>query len=760
MAETDPGYDTLRKANSLLAIGARPPPVEDVAEAFAAFFRYRDSVSLSIREDQAQIAIAAYSYLKEADPRHERFGLSNADIRCALTVAALIPPDEESSTRRQLATMLYEELDRRRLASLEAKEEEEVDLSDGRGSIVARNLNPYVKALTLSGRAAEARALLERYFDSDLKQFNYRPWLPVIYSFVRQEQGDEVIRTLSIMKSFSIAFSPDIHEIITTYYARKGDLETTKRWYNTPLDNGVPTLATDRAVLELCIREHDYQWGDSVFRAIFEKEVFPRKAWNIVFRWSAAKGKGVDEIERMMEVMIRKNADLPDRYHVVPDMSMINDLIELAMSKNDPYTAERYVVLGQKWKLEPDARTCLLQLEYRLKVGDLDGARAAYTSLRTKDTSDDQDVPLINSLVVALYEKGESYNPIMSIIEDLSERRVTLETPTIAALCQLHLRRGELDQINGLLSTHMHNCSTSQCEIIRDVFVNFILDHKSSDVQAWDAYTILSPTFPDTPISIRTRLMSGFFSRGRIDMGTHLFGHMRQQIKPSLRPTAATYAECFQGMARAGGDVELLHLVHNMLKVDTEIEPNTRLHNGLMLAYTACGNPGRALKLWDDIAHSREGPTYNSIQIALQACEAAPFGERHARDIWARLKRLGIQVPREIYAAYVGALGGQGEFKECIGLIEGAEAEAGFKPDALMIGTFYNTAPGQYNKEQVEAWAKDRYPDIWKELLAIGKTVVYEGDALEDAGLEGELDDEDLTFNRVGVFNIDRSVDA
>lgn len=127
-----------------------------------------------------------------------------------------------------------------------------------------------------------------------------------------------------------------------------------------------------------------------------------------------------------------------------------------------------------------------------------------------------------------------------------------------------------------------------------------------------------------------------------------------------------------------------LQLVHNMLKLDTEIEPNTRLYNGLMLAYTACGNPSRALEFWNDIVHSREGPTYNSIQIALQACEVASFGDESARDIWLRLTRFGIKVTKGIYAAYVGALAGQGQLKECIELVEKAEAEIGEKPDALL----------------------------------------------------------------------------
>ena len=120
------------------------------------------------------------------------------------------------------------------------------------------------------------------------------------------------------------------------------------------------------------------------------------------------------------------------------------------------------------------------------------------------------------------------------------------------------------------------------------------------------------------------------------------------------------------------------------MKLDTEIEPNTQLYNALMLAYTGCGMPLTAQGFWEEIVHSREGPSYASIQLALMACEKSPFGERAARDIWGRLKKFEIEVTREIYAAYVGSLAGHNLFGECVKLINDAEKEAGCKPDALL----------------------------------------------------------------------------
>jgi len=44
------------------------------------------------------------------------------------------------------------------------------------------------------------------------------------------------------------------------------------------------------------------------------------------------------------------------------------------------------------------------------------------------------------------------------------------------------------------------------------------------------------------------------------------------------------------------------------------------------------------------------------------------------------------------------------------------------------IGTFYNTIPWQYRRDEVEAWAKQAYPELWKELLAFGDEIDEEWD--------------------------------
>jgi len=188
--------------------------------------------------------------------------------------------------------------------------------------------------------------------------------------------------------------------------------------------------------------------------------------------------------------------------------------------------------------------------------------------------------------------------------------------------------------------------------------------------------------FDETDTKIRTQIMNKFFDCKRSDMACHVFGHMRQHIRQDKRPTADTYVECLVGIAKCE-DKESLDMIHNMMKMDSSIEPSTRLYNALMLAYTVCGEAHKALNFWTDITNSVEGPTYNSIEIVFRACQKKPFGDKPAKEIWNKMRRMEIEVTTEVFSAYVGALAAQALLPEVKTLIESMESDVGFGPDMM-----------------------------------------------------------------------------
>ena len=674
--DLDPGFEKMIDLSNLLAMRVRPPPPAQLAQAFNDFFRTRDKNPVPVEQIQVEHAMRTFQHLETSYTEAKDFGLTSEDLRMAMKALVHKPSDNRFEAHNKFARMLFEEVRARK----DSGAQEGVEAFN---QIFYR----FIKVLVQSGDSLYARDLIEEYWHSHLDNYDHDSsrshWKRVLQGFASEGNDEELLRTVDIMKGYGVSFDAQAHQAITIFYARKGDVEQTQKWYKHPIvGDKPPTSHTDAAVLQLCIQQNDLTWGQDIFKSLFTKDPRDKKTWNIILQWAAAMGKGVDEIERMMEVMVRRNEEKGS--NVRPDIGTINALIELANSRNDPYTAERYVALGQKWNLALDAQTYLLQLEYRIKVGDISGAMLAYTRLQAEEVLDNKDYPLINKLIVALCSlQHQDYDAIMRLVEDLNERKARFEPETVSALALLHLRREELPDLVDLLRTHTFHYSLGQRAAIRDIFVDFCLDRSNSVARAWDAYCILREVFSETDTDIRTRLMGEFFSRRRSDMACHVFGHMRQQAISKRRPNISIYVACFEGIAKAA-DLQSLEMVHNMLKLDSEIEPDTKLHNALMLAYTACGEPDRSLGFWEDIIHSREGPTYNSIKIALRACEAQPFGDRQAREIWARLKKFEVEVTKEIYAAYIGALAGQALFEECAISVNEAEAEIGSPPDALM----------------------------------------------------------------------------
>lgn len=668
----DPGFESMLQLNQMLSQATRPPPPEQLARAFSEFFEARGKSEIPLEDIQIEHALATFNHLRDAHAGAKGFDLKDDDLRRALHTLIYLREDQQSSeARKQLAKLLFEELKFRRT----------VETNDH--TQWGKVMLDFVTILTQCNETHHARSLVEQSPPIDMALEDRKLWMLLLVGFARERNTQEILQTIEDMKQRGIPFDSTIHQCITTYYADTGAVDMTKKWYDHPIAGSeLPKPETNHRVVKFCIRHNQLVWGEPIFRTLVEQAGTAQRSWRVIFQWAAAKGKSVEEIEAMIEIMIHELQKKDPDFRV--NIGIINGLIEHANSRNDPYTAERYLAMGHKWGLTPNARTYLLQVDYRVKVGDLDGALSAYRKLQVKWIPNNFHIPRINRLIVALCaEKHPNFEVIMGLADDLKECKARFDPATVRALAGLHLQRGENEELVDLLNTYAFQFGLEQRADIYDMFASFCLDRSKSTARVWDAYCILQQIFPEIDVDLRTKIMNEFFDRERSDMAYHVFGHMRQQEVGAHRPTVDTYVACFEGIAKSA-DIEALRIVHNMLKLDTQVDPNTRLYNSLMLAFTACGEARRSLGFWDDIVHSREGPTYNSIRIAFRACEAAPLGDRVARDIWARLKKFQIDVGRDIYAAYIGALAGHSLYTECVRYIQDAEKEVGGPPDKLM----------------------------------------------------------------------------
>ena len=643
-------------------------------DALSVFFHWQSRSHKPLQRRHAEHAWDAVKYLDESPHYSHKQWLSTKAIRSALQALEHTSSDV-SEAHERLAEKLLKML-------LIADKPNEFQVM----SLQTAAFQTLVEMMRQNGKILDVQEmLLERFLRScDDPRLSQRIWRIILQWY--SQKGDEAKLLVAIgqIEELHIPISREIYDIIIQFYAGRDDIERARSWYQRSIqaDDKSTTAETYNALLRCCSRLGEVEWGNAIARSIAEGDV-TKEVWDTIFIWAAATGKGVEEVSRLMNLMMeRKQGNMSG---LKPDILTINQLIEHSISRNDPYSAERFLNLGVRRNIRPNTETHTLQIIYRMAVNDIDGALAAVKSLRGASTWLDRNSSAVNELIQKMCNSRKNdFHTIMDLVEQLSKRKCPLEAKTVSALCTLHLERNELHEVIDLLKTYSFDYSSKERVPIRDVLVSFCLSPKNPTSRVWDTYMVCRHTF-DTEASrnVRTQIMHAFFQRGRPDMACYVFGHMRRHPQPEIRPIVDTYIAFFEGVA-ACGDGEILEVVHSQLKLDAAIEPSTRLLNALMLAYTRCNMAHRSVEFWDEIVASHEGPSYDSIRLIFQACERIQFGDRQAKGIWDRLVAMGIGLPKYIFAAYLGAIASHSRLEDSLQLIEFGTKRLGHAPDVLM----------------------------------------------------------------------------
>ncbi|KAF9881979.1 complex i intermediate-associated protein 84 [Colletotrichum karsti] len=642
-------------------------------------------------------------YLLENKDDEPGAGLTLTELTAARE-ALLKLPKEDTKDHLEFSRALYEAI----------KAERALDPTD---PSAAEDFESYLVALTLFGASTEGLTVLQKYWSSlpeSERQNAQNLWINVFQGLAEEGRTKELVDAVARAEKLGVPFTASVHEILTIFHAKKDLALETKKWFLRPIHNDErPTARTYKELLHFSVRTEQKGWTTPIFKKLVDSNP-GKEHWDVIYQWAVlSMDKGLDDVKAMFEVVARHN---PDDAAVLPDTETINGLLEVATEKSDPYLAERLIAFSSELGIRPNAKTYLLQMDFKIRAKDLSGARAAYMQLPKTELSGDEDLPLLNKYLQALcYQATPDLKAIREISDVLEERIVTLDPDTVVALCTVFLKNDQQFEVIDTLSLNVFQHSNEQRRSIRDAFVAYCLDRNNSTARVWDAYSILRQFFQETSVESRLELMEAFFNRNRPDMAVHVFGHMRQHVHPVFHPTSEAYIQCYEGIGKSP-DLDSLKIVHNMLKMDTTIQPTTRMYNALMIAYGACRRPSTALDFWKDIVLSAEGPSYNSLEIVFSLCEIKAFGDQIARDIWKRIEKMEIDVPPAVFAAYCGGLAGNGNLQEVQSTIRTMKRAVGYGPDAMTLGIPFNALPGQGLQRDFEAWAKKQFPEEWAEL--------------------------------------------
>lgn len=679
-----PGYDTLRIFENRISLGVRPQPVAELVFAFRELFSSRLRTGAPVNSWQAFCAWKLLEYLRENPGQTEEETLSLEDLRTCQR-ALLVEAPGHSGEHLSLARTLYKEIQQilcdtePRSASLEAHEDQR-ELLDG--GLQRNDLVVHIEVLSLCGAAPEAQNLLNEALSSAACSPTDLPWIPVLRALAKEGKEAELLANAESALQHGVPYDPAFHQVMSTFFARTNNLAGLQHWFYKDLEqNSNPRSETFVEVLKYCMRNGQHEWIEDYFRAL-SQDRRRKSQWGHVLQWAiACHGKGVDDVRRMMGMMQGHDPEL------VFDADTINAVVDIATAKDDHLLAEGLMSIAHDMSIPLSAESYIRQLTYRIDAQHLSGAKTAFDALisEREGTLQPTDLAVINRYLRALCDSPTTANlaQAFKVVGAVEDGRYVLEPKTLVAVIRIYLERDDEVELLSRLGIHTYPYDYDERAVVRQALVDYILDQRNSTARVWDCYSILRQYFQETELNDRTKVMHAFFRRKRPDMACFVFGHMRQQPAGDARPTADTYADFFEALGRLS-DEESLRLVHNMLKMDTLVRPNTRLRNALMMAYAAHDRPERAMEFWHEISDSPEGPSYASLEIIFTVCESAQGGDREARKIWANLQRMDVDLPLGVCAAYAAALAASGRLADVQALTQDMAVKYGHVPDVQM----------------------------------------------------------------------------
>ncbi|XP_044717184.1 complex I intermediate-associated protein 84 [Hirsutella rhossiliensis] len=692
----------------------RPPRRKDLMIAWEKLMQSKLKRRVPLNSTQALQCRRLLEYLAETSSSSglPTKSLPLTHIAMARQVMLEIEPHERSQNHLDLARALHSVSISGQYRSCSAAPE--------------RQWRYLVRSLSLYGASQEAVQMLYSKWDDAAYAacFDTQTGLveAVARGLAREGKEKDLLALVKYAKGHGVPYDCGVQAVMVPFYAARDRVPETKHWLAESTGQSLFRAEVYRSIASFAMRNGLQSWATQHLLRLGESRP-PKRYWDVLLQAVILVGKGLGEVNELMSHMVSRDGALS------PDGDTLNGLLRVAVEMRDPTLASDILALGAEEGLAPDGETHLILLQMCLAMGNLVGAQDAYQQVKHSEVWRSESRPelldeyeqLLNEYLALLSRQAPPDFPlIVTLIEAVEEDRILLQPETVAALCLRFLENDQHFDVMDILSAHSFLFSEAQREVVQNAFITFCLDRNTSTRRAWDAYQLLNQFFQDTSFERRTRLMEAFFDRRRPDMASMVFGHMRQHRNQSFHPQLDTYVRCLEGLAQHP-DRKGLGLVHNMFKMDTTVQPTTKLYTAMMLAYAACDQPLAALDFWTEITRSREGPSYASLEAVFWTLERKPGGCKKAREIWERIEKVDLEVPPAVYNAYVGAIAGSGELNDTQQAIMNMESVLGSEPDKMTLAIAHNALPGQKLQEEFREWAKDQYHEAWTELNKVGR---------------------------------------
>jgi hypothetical protein len=551
------------------------------------------------------------------------------------------------------------------------------------------------------------------------------------WSLMRHYGTEPTIKTFDALFT-ALCHLPDATNYITDVY-RQEMLPS----------NCAPTAVTIRTLLEAYMTQAPTRTiiedGNALFTSLLEfksSKSYDSNYWDPVIKWMLFRG---DSLRTIQHTMFEQNSALgrtsqarssensyvqslsrriPDTQTAIAITSTLDQLVELALRVDNLDAAntiynEFFPALGASHTIASDE----LRLATLIRIEDSLGAKSLYDDLLRQGHRVSSTTVLQLLQLLTHHEKPLAIEAQAVFFDFLDTPDAPPETLSMAfaTVAKLLLRTGDYPKVRQILQDRYMDRVPGWRNTLSSICLDVISDPSNVRMEPLlPVYHIVQRWAPETiTLSHRHNLMQKLLFHGRSDLGLELFHDMRHS--DISQPTKQTYEIMLSGCAKTR-DAQTLEHIHNALRLDSSIEPDTPLFNSLMLAYNRSRLPEKALAIWEVLSESSRLPDVETASLALDACVRLPrYGLIRARKIWTFMEDNQIEPSSSSYAALLSVFATVGKWDGMLGLLERMDKE---KVNAQVLGTAYNCMRRD-RKAEIEKWARENRPEVWDFLESI-----------------------------------------
>lgn len=717
----------------------KPPSDEQMVQAFRLFFKTKLSSQKAVNPTQALLIRQAVEHLqsdktdaqdapnvnaKKKNSADDK--LSTDDLLQALRALAIQHRQGPSEDVAELATVIYNELEPNKTTAddkdakfnsvLQRYMLEPIQTTADNQNVEDKlaKLNPvlqrYISILTHHKQTLKAAGIVSEFqnlvTDDKAKseetgkacqQRLFDIHLLVLRGYAREADHDRLRSYAQMMCDAGFPYTPLFQLNLTGAFASMGEAgeKELQEWFEKPLADGkwskilasehLPHPKTYLHLIKFASQiGRQPEWINTALQQLCDSN--PQKRWwDVIFQWAVYQGKDISHLRKMVDVVVQVNPEVnPDDESVRVDILTINGMLEAAIAKKEHFLAERINSMASELGLRPDERTHMALLRARIEGQDKIGAASTFDEIvHSGQFLPDSRLSKAANLYIRSACVGSTSAEIIQAVSRFEARHGELEPVTVADVCMRFLRDDQKMEVVDTLGLHLNQFSMDERRLIRTEFLQYCLDMSISTARAWDTYSLLRQFWPETPKEERTKIMQAFFSRKRPDMACHVFGHMRAHPDNAYRPDLDHYVLCLENLG-AYPDRNSVAMIHNMLKMDARIQPSTKLYNAFIIAFTGSNETRKAFEFWRQVANSKDGPTYKSLELVFRACQRMPYGHDRAKVIWDKMATLEVDVPVNVYDAFILMLAGQGRLGDAGRMLLQRFAEYDEEPSQIL----------------------------------------------------------------------------